>query len=315
MALKIPRLGLFPLTAGLTAGGHLGIGGCDTVALAAEYGTPLYVFDEATLRGQCAEFRTGFGQRYADSLVLYAGKAFLGRDLLHLLREAGLGLDVVSGGELGIARAAGFPLERVYFHGNNKSDAELVMGLEWGIGRFVVDNFSELARLDRLAGERGAAPGILLRLTPGVDPHTHQYISTGVVDSKFGFTWARAAEAVVQAMSAGNLNLVGLHFHLGSLIFETEPYRTAIDLVLNFAAEMKAQHGFELGELNVGGGFAVQYTVDTPAPPAAAYAGVIAPLVTATCRKLGLALPRLVVEPGRAIVGQAGVALYRVGVV
>ena len=315
MAIKtaVSRLSLFPITAEVNKQGHLVIGGGDTVALAAEFGTPLYVFDEASLRAQCAEFKMEFGQRYTEISVVYAGKAFLNKALALILKEEGLGLDVVSGGEMSIARAIDFPFDKVYFHGNNKSAEELNMALEWRVGRFVIDNFEELTRLSERAREKGRVPDILLRLTPGIDPHTHKYISTGVVDSKFGFTLATWEEVVAQVISAPDLNLVGLGFHLGSLIFEIEPYREAIGRVLDFAAEMKRKHGFEMQELDIGGGFAVQYTLDAPTPPISSYAEVIATTINDKCQELKLALPRLVVEPGRAIVGRAGVVLYRIG--
>jgi diaminopimelate decarboxylase len=311
----VSRLALFPLSAEVNSQGHLVIGGGDCVALADEFGTPLYLFDEYTLRCKCAELKKEFGQRYAETEVIYAGKAFISRALAMLLMEEGLGLDVVSAGELNIARSVGFPLERVYLHGNNKSAEELGLALEFNIGRIVVDNFAELTRLGKMAEERCCTPDILLRLTPGVEPHTHKYIVTGAIDSKFGFASAQWGEAVSQAMAAPNLNLVGLHFHIGSLIYETEPYQKSIELLLDFAAEAKAKYGFELKELNAGGGFAIQYTLDLPAPPIAAYAEAIASKIKDKCQELKLALPRLIVEPGRSVVGQAGVALYRVGVV
>jgi len=309
------RLKLFPAASAVNDSGHLIIGGCDTVELAAEFGTPLYVFDEFSLRCRCGEFKQEFGQRYANTTVIYACKAFINKALALIFKEEGLGLDVVSAGELSIARAGGFPLDRVYFHGNNKSAEELRLALQWGIGRIVVDNFHELAMLDQIAGEQGYTLDILLRLSPGVEPHTHKYIITGAVDTKFGFPLASGDEAVAQAMSMSNLNLVGLHFHIGSLIYDLEPYQQAIDIILGFAAEMKQKHGFELRELDIGGGFAIQYAVDSPAPPIAAYAEAIASKVTEKCRELGLGLPKLVIEPGRSIVGQAGVALYTVGAV
>jgi len=311
----VSRLTLFPLTAEVNERGHLIIGGCDTVELAKEFGTPLYVFDEFSLRRKCAEFRAEFDQRYADTAVVYAGKAFLNRALALILKEEGLGLDVVSAGELSIAHSVGFPLDRVYFHGNNKSAEELRLALEWKVGRIVVDNFTELALLAEIAKERGCVADILLRLTPGVDPHTHKHIATGIVDSKFGFPLSSADEAVVNAMSAPNLNLVGLHFHLGSQIFEVEPYKEAIRIILDFTAAMKRECGFELRELDVGGGFAVQYTLDSPAPPVSVYAEMIVSAITTKCRELKLALPQLIVEPGRTIVGRAGVALYKVGAI
>ncbi|MFC1870917.1 diaminopimelate decarboxylase [Chloroflexota bacterium] len=309
------RLPLFPLTAGVNSRGTLVIGGCDTVALAAEFGTPLYVFDEIGLRRKCAEFKHEFGQRYADTRVIYACKAFVNRALAVILEAEGLGLDVVSGGELGIAQSAGLPPDRVYFHGNNKSAAEIRQALDWGVGRIVVDNFQELTLLDEIAGETGVSADILLRLSPAVDPHTHQYIATGVLDTKFGFPLASGEAAIAQAMSLSNLKLVGLHFHVGSLIPDSEPYRKAIEVVLNLAAGMKQRRGFELRELNVGGGFAVQYVMDCPVPPVAYYAEEITSQLAAKSRELEMTLPRLIIEPGRAIVGQAGVALYTVGVV
>lgn len=306
---------IFPETSQVDSRGHLIIGGCDAVELANSFGTPLYVFDEATLRRQCRGFVTEFGQRYPDCWVIYASKAFLCRALARIFMEEGLGLDVVSGGELAIGRSVGFPMERVYFHGNNKGPEELRLALEWGVGRVVVDNFHELSLLNGLAQEGGITQEILLRLSPGIDPHTHRHTTTGITDSKFGFPMAtgQAEEAVVQAQAASQLRLVGLHVHLGSPIYETEPYIEAVDTVLGFAATMKQRHGFILSEFSPGGGFAIQYTRDRPAPPIAAYAQAIAQRLVERCQELSLEPPRLVVEPGRAVVGQAGVALYRVG--
>ncbi len=311
----VPRLSLFPLTAEVSREGHLVIGGYDTVQLAAEFGTPLYLFDEATLRCRCAQFREAFCQRYGDSEVIYAGKAFLNRALAAILMEEGLGLDAVSAGELGIARSVGFPLDRVYLHGSNKSAEELRLALRWRVGRIVVDNLHELAMLGEIAVEEEHTPDILLRLSPAVDLHTHQYIATGVLDTKFGFPLSEVEEAVSRAMSAAGVNLVGLHFHIGSLISDVEPFRQAISVALNLAAGMKGKYGFELRELDVGGGFAIQYTLDSPAPPIADYAEALTSRVISQCRELGLALPHLVVEPGRAVVGPAGVALYTAGAV
>jgi diaminopimelate decarboxylase len=310
-----PRLSLFPPKSAVNDKGHLVIGGADTVELAKEFGTPLYLFDEASLRQRCAEFKREFSQRYADTTVIYACKAFINKALLAIFREEGLGLDVVSGGELSIAHSVDFPMDKVYFHGNNKSAEELGIALEWGVGRIVVDNFHELKMLGEIARERGKKPSILLRISPGVEAHTHKYTVTGAVDTKFGFPMAHGGEAVASAMSIPQLKLLGLHFHIGSGIFEVEPYRQAIDTILGFAAEMKQKNKFELKELDVGGGFAIQYTVAVPAPLISAYAQMIASRVTHQCHELDLSLPRLVVEPGRSIVGQTGVALYTAGVV
>jgi len=309
------RLVLFPSTAEVNNKGHLLIGSCDTVELAAEFGTPLYVFDELSLRSRCTEFKQEFSRHYADTLVLYAAKAFINKALAQLFKEEGLGLEVVSDGELSIAHSAGFPMPKIYFHGNNKSAEELRLALEWGVGRIVVDNFQELNLLDELARERGNKPDVLLRLSPGVDPHTHRYIITGNLDSKFGVPMVHGEKALATTLSMPEINLRGLHFHIGSQIAEFEPYQQAIEIFLNFAAEMKQKHGFEMEELDIGGGFAVQYDMDTPAPPISAYAQAMASSVINGCQKLGLAQPRLVIEPGRLVVGQSGVALYTVGVV
>ncbi|MBA7614081.1 Diaminopimelate decarboxylase [subsurface metagenome] len=312
---SVSKLSLFPLTAEVSNRGHLVIGGCDSVELAAEFGTPLYLFDEFTLRNKCGEFKAEFSRRYADSGVIYACKAFINRAMALILKEEGLGLDVVSAGELSVAQSVDFPLDRVYFHGNNKSVEEIGLALKWHIGRIVVDNFHELNMLGEMARKQGYTPDILLRLSPGVDPHTHKFIATGAIDSKFGFPLPTWDEAVAQAMLLPDLNVVGLHFHLGSLIFEVEPYQEAIELILSFAAEVKQRYDFEFKELNIGGGFAIQYTLDCPAPPISVYADAITSRVISRCQELKLALPKLIVEPGRAVVGQAGVAIYKVGVV
>ncbi len=314
---KVPKLALFPLTAEVSKQGHLRIGGCDVVELAEEFGTPLYLFDEFTLRLKCREFREEFCRYCPDALVVYACKAFLNRALALVVREEGLGLDVVSGGELSIAHSVGFPVDKVYFHGNNKTPEELNLALDWAVGRIVVDNFYEMEMLDKLAGQKGMRQGILLRLTPGVDPHTHQYTTTGTIETKFGFPIAtgQAAEAVKKALSAVNLSLLGLHFHLGSPVSEMQPYALAIELVLRFAREMGRKHSFNLSEFDIGGGFAIPYTLDSKVPTTTDYAKAITGKLNGLVSELGLSRPRLVIEPGRAIVGQAGVALYEVGAI
>ncbi|MFQ5924680.1 MAG: diaminopimelate decarboxylase [Dehalococcoidia bacterium] len=307
------RISLFPKTAAVNSKDHLLLGGCDSVALAAEFGTPLYVFDEATIRGKCAQYREEFARRYPDTLVIYACKAFINRALATIFKEEGLGLDVVSGGELAIAKSVDFPMERVYFHGNNKSRQELELAIGWGVGRIVVDNFLELSLLDEVAKEAGVRQEGLLRLSPGVDPHTHAFMTTGVIGSKFGFPMAAAEEALDRAMSASYFELIGFHFHIGSQVFELESYREAIAIVLRFAAEMRGKYSFECQEFSPGGGLALSYTEDSPAPTIAQFAEVISSTLLEKSRELSLEPPRLVIEPGRSIVGQAGVALYTVG--
>jgi diaminopimelate decarboxylase len=313
----VPELALFSLTAEVNNQGHLVIGGCDVIDLASEFGTPLYLFDESTLRHKCREFKEEFCKYYPDTLVIYASKAFLNRALALIFEEEGLGLDVVSGGELSIAHSVNFPLDKVYFHGNNKTPEELNLALDLGVGRIVVDNFYELELLDKLAGERGTSQNILLRLTPGVDPHTHQYTTTGTIESKFGFPLATGqdGEAVKQALSASNLNLLGLHFHLGSPVSEIQPYELAMELVLRFAQEMGTKFDLSLSEVDIGGGFAVPYTLDSEVPTISDYARAVTGKLNSFISELGLSRPRLIIEPGRAIVGQAGVALYKVGAI
>ena len=314
---KAPELVLFPLAAEVNKQGHLVIGGCDVVNLAEEFGTPLYLFDEVTLRHKCREFKDEFCKYYPDTLVIYASKAVLNRALALIFKEEGLGLDVVSGGELSIAQSVDFPLDRVYFHGNNKTPEELNLALDLGVGRIVVDSFYELELLNRLAREMGINQNILLRLTPGVDPHTHQHTTTGTIESKFGFPVAtgQAEEAVNQALSAPNLNLLGLHFHLGSPVPEVQPYELAIEIILRFAREMGKKFDLSLSEFDIGGGFAIPYTLDSEVPTIADYARALTGKLNSLISELGLSRPRLIIEPGRAIVGQAGVALYKVGAI
>jgi len=309
----LKRLPLFPINTAVNDQGHLVIGGCDTVALVSEFGTPLYLYDELTLRSTCREFREEFGKRYPDILIIYAGKAYSNGVLLSLIDEEGLGLDVVSEGELGIAKSINFPMEKIYFHGNNKSRRELELALKWHIGRIVVDNFHELEMLDKLTQDTGVKQDILLRITPGVDPHTHRYTSTGSLDSKFGFPLPLKEETVARALKIRGLNVVGLHFHIGSLIYEPEPYVESVKFILKFAADMRGKYGLELKELDTGGGFAVQYTLDKPAHPTAVFAEKITSAIIGECKKYELEMPKLIIEPGREIVARAGVAVYEIG--
>ena len=309
---NVAELQVFPPGAGVNAAGHLAIAGCDAVALAREYGTPLYVFDEDAIRARCREFLREFGSRAPRTAVLYACKAFTNLAMLRLVAEEGLGLDVVSGGEIEYARAAGFPMDRVSFAGNNKSAAELELAIEAGVGTVVVDNVVELVMLRELA--RGRHVNILLRLTPGVDPNTHHYNTTGTLDSKFGIPRPRWDTAVRTAVEAAELDLLGLHFHLGSGLYEVTPYKEAISVVLAYAAEARTL-GLEVRTLSVGGGFAAWYAADHEPPPIADYAEAIVTSLKETCTRLALPVPSLVAEPGRSIVAQYGVGLYTVGVV
>ena len=307
---------VFPDTAQINPQGQLVIGGCNTLDLAAEYGTPVYIFDEQTLRARCRSFVSEFQKRHPATQIVYACKAYINPALARIFQEEGLGLDVVSGGEFAIARNVDFPMDKVYFHGNNKSPEELSEAVENGIGYVVVDSFHELDLLNSIAFAAGKTQDILIRVSPGVDPHTHVYTTTGILDSKFGFSiqTGHAADAVRRALAASNLRLRGIHFHLGSPIFELEPYAIATDFVLRFAAQFR-EEGLDLQEFSPGGGFAIAYTRDQKPPEIAEYAETITTTMAATCEELGMATPRLIIEPGRAIIGPAGVALYRVGAI
>jgi diaminopimelate decarboxylase len=311
----LPTPELFPITAGTNARGHITIGGCDLAELASEYGTPLYVYDDATVRHMCREFTGAFKKEYANSRVSYSSKAFASPALAKVIQEEGLGMDVVTGGELAVAAAAGFPPERMNFHGNNKSRRELEEALDYGIGHITIDSFHEIGLLDDVARAKGVRQTVTLRVSPSIDPHTHLLTTTGVLDSKFGFSIETGAadEAVKKALAAKNLDVAGLHFHLGSPIFELEPYSQAIAYVLEFAAKMRKKYGFKLREFNPGGGMAIGYIREKLPPPVAAYAHEVATAIRAGCDAHGLHEPALTVEPGRAIVGRAGVAVYTVG--
>ena len=300
MAGPIP-IHLLPDTASIGAGGRLSIGGCDLLDLADEYGTPLFVYDEAQLRARCREAVTAFGDG-----VAYASKAFLCSAMARLAHEEGLQLDVATGGELFLARRAGVPGNRLVLHGNNKSDAELAMAVDEGVGRIVIDSFDELDRLEALHSATGVAPRVLLRVTPGVEVHTHEFIATGQDDSKFGFTvkGGLADSAVRRASASTAVDLVGLHAHIGSQVFDVEPFARAIDVLAAFAAP------YDLPELSVGGGLGVPYVEGESAPTIGEWADAI----HKACLQAGVT-SEVTAEPGRAIVAAAAITLYRVGTI
>ena len=311
-------LELFPDTARVSADNHLSIGGCDLVSLASEYGTPLYVYDAATILARAGAFREALRAGYPGTArVCYAAKAYVAPWLLRLLAVEGLGLDVVSGGELHVAVRADFPRERVYFHGNNKSEAELAYALDQRIGRVVIDNLDEVALLARLAEGRGIVQPVLLRVGPGVDVHTHAHLTTGAPDTKFGMDIANgAAEAAVRAiLDEPALDLRGFHTHIGSQLADAAPYRDAIERVFAFAAAIREKTGFVLREMSPGGGYFVRYAPGDPQVDALTLMRAVAAAVLASSERYGLDQPELTIEPGRAIVASSAVALYRVGAV
>ena len=314
-AAALPLASIFPIASGISPAGHLSIGGCDTLALVQRYGTPLYVFDEATLRHQARAFIGEFTSRYADTAVRYAAKAYINGALARLFAEEGLSLDVVSGGELALALANGFPADHIEFHGNNKTPQEMEEALRAGIGRIVLDNYDEIDLLEAAAARLKVRQAAILRVGPNVNPHTHGHTTTGLLDSKFGLPipTGQAEEGLRRAMAAPHIDLLGIHAHLGSPIFETDPYPQAIAVMADFALAMKRKHGFDCREFSPGGGFAVQYVADTPAPEPAVYAVAITSALRDAFTGRGLPLPHLSIEPGRSLVGRAGVALYTIG--
>jgi len=296
--------------------GHLEIGGCDAVELAARFGTPLYVLDECLFRRNCRDYYRAFTRKYGAG-VIYAAKTLFTLAIARLVEEEGLGLDVVSGGELYTAREARFPMSRVYFHGNNKSLDELRLAMEWRVGRIVVDNLYELEQLDHLAGELHTRADIILRLTPGVEAHTHEYIKTGQIDSKFGLVIenGQALEGIKRALSAGHITLHGLHCHIGSQVFELDSYAHAVNVMMDFAALVRKETGWIPEELDMGGGLGIYYAEGDQPRTVEEYADTMMQALTARANKHHLPVPRLIVEPGRSISGPAGTTLYTVGAI
>ena len=308
---------VYPITARHNSAGHLEIGGCDVVELAEEFGTPLLIYDETTVRDQCRRFMAAFAERTDDFEVIYASKAFPCLAIEQLMLEEGLSIDVSSGGEYHIAKCAGFPAEKMFFHGNNKTKEELDYALSDGVGFVVVDSFQELELLEAMVAARQERQKVLLRITPGVEAHTHSYIETGQVDSKFGFGLGEgvALEAIRRAMAAPHLDLVGLHAHIGSQIFELQAYRRAIEILARLIAEANAALGFECRYLNIGGGLGIRYTEADAPSSIPDYAAVKVEGVREEMAAVGLPMPRVLIEPGRSLVGKAGVTAYRIGTI
>lgn len=303
---------LWPATAAIRHG-VLQIGGCSVVDLAAAHGTPLYVFDEATLRGTMRAFRAAFARHYpGEAQIHYASKALLNTAIAQIVAQEGLGIDVVSGAELLVARRAGIPLPHVHLHGNAKSAAELERAVAWGVGAIVVDNFDELDQLAALCAGRAEPQGVLLRVAPNIDAHTHAHIATGGAAAKFGIPIEAVPAAARRAAAAPGLRLIGLHAHIGSQLFAAAEIAAAVDVLVRLAAELRAAYGITLAEISPGGGLGVPYTADMPPTDIDAYAATLGRALTTACAVHNLPLPRLTVEPGRSVVARAGVALYRV---
>ncbi|MED4204273.1 diaminopimelate decarboxylase [Neobacillus mesonae] len=302
-------------TTGVNNNGHLEIGGVDSLELAKNFGTPLYVYDVALIRERARGFKQAFEEQQVRAQVAYASKAFSTVAMVQLAEEEGLSLDVVSGGELYTAITAGFPAERIHFHGNNKSREELEMALEHQIGCIVIDNFHEIELLKDICSEKSTKVNILLRVTPGIEAHTHDYILTGQEDSKFGFDLqnGQAEEALAEVLPYDYFNVLGLHCHIGSQIFETTGFLLAARKIVEKMTEWKQKLAFEAEVLNLGGGFGIRYTnEDEPIPPAQ-YVSAIIKEVKLLIDQNSLQMPEIWIEPGRSLVGDAGITLYKIG--
>jgi diaminopimelate decarboxylase len=296
--------------------GHLTIGGKDAVELAATFGTPLYVMDESQIRAACRSYKASIDDNYGGrGMVAYAGKAFSCKAMCRLMKEEGMGLDVVSGGELYTAMSVGFPAEKILFHGNNKTPEELAYALQCKVGRIVVDNIYELELLNQMAMGTGRTADIMFRIKPGVDAHTHDMIRTGSIDSKFGFALeaGEAFAAAGYALSLSHIRLMGLHCHIGSQIFDIEPFELAARIMLDLMAKIREELGYTIKELNLGGGFGVKYVPSHDPVAYGQYMSRVAAVVKKTCAEKGMETPFIIIEPGRSIAGPAGITLYTVG--
>jgi diaminopimelate decarboxylase len=298
--------------------GHLEIGGCDTRELADTYGTPLYIMDESLIRSNCRSYKSAFASQYSENDISFAGKAFLTVAMVRLCEEEGMGLDVASAGELYTAMKAQFPAERLLFHGNNKSDDELMLALDYGVGRIVVDNFYELRALARLAEEKGVCQKVLVRVAPGVDPHTHRLIRTGQEDTKFGFNVKSgdALAAIREVLSASpTLDLRGLHCHIGSQLLDAATHAQAVDVMVAFMRSVRDATGWRAKELDIGGGIGIRYLSSQEPPTFEEFAKLVAGSLKTALVKYDIDEPVLFQEPGRSIVGEAGLTLYTIGAI
>lgn len=294
---------------------QLTIGGITAENLVKEYGSPLYVFDEALIKEYCTDYRNYFKCEENNNRVAFAGKAFLTVQMCKLLKEENMCLDVVSGGELYTASRADFPLERVMFHGNNKTLDEIELGVKLGVGNFVVDNCYEMETLNDIAKEYNKVQNIYLRITPGIEAHTHEYIKTGQIDSKFGFAPVETVieDAIKKAIGLENINLAGIHCHIGSQIFDLEPYEDAVEIMLELIRNTKENFGYLIKEVDFGGGFGIYYTSQDEPRTTEEYCNTIINKVDEVCKRTGQERPILTIEPGRSIIANAGTTLYTIG--
>ncbi len=296
--------------------GHLTIGYCDTVSLADTYGTPLYVMDENTIRGALRAYRDSMNACYPNGgTVAFASKACSFKEMYRIVKDEDCWVDVVSGGELYTALSVGFPAEHILFHGNNKTEAEIRLAITSGVGRIVADNPCDLRRISRVAAAHDKTVSIFMRITPGIDAHTHDFVKTGQIDSKFGFTLenGEALEEVGEALKLTNVELKGFHCHIGSQIFDEQPFEHAAEVMLGFMDTIRERYGVTLTELDLGGGFGIRYTDSDQPLESGDYMARVATALHATCERLHYPVPHIYIEPGRSIVAPAGITLYTVG--
>lgn len=298
--------------------GRLLFAGQDPAELLQKYGSPLYLMDEDRIRLNCRTYYNAMKAAFDEAaLPLYASKACSFKELYRIAMDEGMGIDVVSSGEIYTAKAAGFPMERAYFHSNNKTDADIAFALEQGVGYFVADNEDEVLAIDRIAGEKGVLAQLLLRLTPGIDTHTYEAVNTGKVDSKFGSAIETGqAEAITQlALECKNIALVGFHCHVGSQVFDSDTFLRSAEIMLEFIAAIRDKYGYTAKQLDLGGGYGVRYLESDPTIDIAANIAQVGAYVKEKCAALGLSLPAIRMEPGRSIVADAGMTLYTVGTI
>lgn len=310
---KTDNQNIWPSTAKINDNSNLEIGGCDVVELAEKYGTPLYIYDEQTIRNICNQYKDAFSS-YKKVNMMFACKAFMTKAMCCIVGSEGFGLDVVSGGEIYTAKTSGFDMSKTLFNGNNKSIDEIELALEAGVGRFSVDNSLEIALLDSLAKSKGMNVDILLRITPGIECHTHEYIQTGHLDSKFGFDMTQLDDIIELIQEQySSLNLKGLHAHIGSQIFETQVYYDEVAVILEQIYKIRAKFGITLDEINLGGGLGITYTEEDTPPSINKIADVILTSIKENTQKFNLPEPTIYIEPGRSIAGTSGVTIYTVG--
>lgn len=308
---------LLPITSAINENNTISIGGCDVFSLKAKHKTPLYIIDIKTVKKQCSDYIKFFKFPGYDSEIIYASKVFCTLAMCQLVRQEGLSIDVSTGGELFTALRSGFEPQKIFFHGNNKSSDEIKFGIDYNVGTFVVDNLDELKTINKIAAQKDIVQKIMLRITPGIKAHTHKYIQTGSIESKFGFSihTGAAFKAVKKASKLENIKLTGIHAHIGSQIFNIEVYDKLVDTMIKFIKDIDRQLDVKIKDLNIGGGLGIKYISSDKPPSIEEFAGLVNNALESYTKKYDVEIDRIYVEPGRSIIGNAGTTLYEVGVI